>query len=306
MAAKLKEGDVVSAIVVIKSITKQPTKNFVKLLINDGQNELNAYMWDTVAPMYEDDPKVEVKEKDTVSLKGQVGSYNNKQKIDVISISKTKLTIKLPSLTSEELDIYNDKFYNLRTSIKDNDFEEILDCVFETALTQFKTAPAAKGNHQAYIGGLLEHSVGVAELCDVIYQQNPKNINRDLLITGALLHDIGKIKEYVYDTVFDRATIGKLIGHTSLGVMIISRLVPDDVNIKKMNEVIHLILSHHGKRDWGAPVEPLMKEAVILHHCDMLDSYNSRFNEVKNSNLESEWSAYDEAYGRSWYLHTLK
>jgi 3'-5' exoribonuclease len=94
-----------------------------------------------------------------------------------------------------------------------------------------------------------------------------------------------------------------LLGHTSLGIMIISRLLPNDFPIKKSTELFHLILSHHGKREWGAPVEPLMKEAVLIHQSDMVDSYSGRFNKIKSENkVDDVWSQYDTKYNRSWYL----
>jgi 3'-5' exoribonuclease len=294
----IKEGDVISAIVILKSITMHQTKSkksYLRLTINDGQGEVSAFLWDA--------DSCEFKAGDTVKLKGTFGKFDGKEKIDIISLEKTTLTVKLPTLTDAELDVHVDKFRNLMKSIKDKDFKILLDTIFDSVWNEFITAPAACSNHQAYIGGLIEHSVNVATIAIATKDTVGKHINADLLIAGCLLHDIGKIKEYAYTKVIERTTSGKLIGHTSLGLMIISMLMPNDFPIKKSTELFHLILSHHGKREWGAPVEPLMKEAILLHQSDMLDSYASRFDKVKDENkVDDMWSQYDSKYNRAWYL----
>jgi 3'-5' exoribonuclease len=298
---QMNDGDVMSAIVLIKSVTKSKTRegsDYLKLEVNDGHQDWPAFVWD---------PKIyDFKEGEMVKLKGEFGSFKGKPKITVISASKTTETVKLPSLSSHEIETYTERFNKLRELVTDEDFKAIFEYTFdnESIWKAFITAPAAKGNHQAYLGGLLQHSVEVAELSNNTYYNNPTNVNRSLLITGALLHDIGKTKEYIYDTTIDRSTAGKLIGHTSLGVMIISWLVPNDFNKKKLIELIHIVLSHHGKRDWGAPVEPLMKEALIVHNADMINCYSARFDEVKEKEQTKEWSEFDNTYNRSWYLHS--
>jgi len=298
---KFDDGDIISAIVLVKSIKKNKTKlgaDYLKLEINDGTEDITAYVWDI--SIYD------FKEGEMIKVKGDYETFNNRPKINVRSAYKTTEVIKLPSLKTDEFDDLVKRFDKLYKLVTDEHFKLMLDSIFDAILQKFLKAPAAKSNHQAYLGGLLEHTVKVTELCYDIYQKNSHNINLDLLITGAILHDIGKIKEYEYTINIDRSTTGKLIGHTSLGLMILCRLMPNDIPSKKSTELIHLILSHHGKRDWGAPVEPLMKEAVILHHCDMIDCYAARFDEVKDKNDVAEWSEFDNTYNRSWYLMSLR
>lgn len=299
----IKEGDVVSAVVLIKGVFKNKTrqqKDYLRLTINDGKNDITAFMWDAAS--------CEFKEGDVVKLKGSYGTYDDKPKIDVVDIKATDEKIKLKSLSEDEMSDCLKRFKKLRDKIKDEDFAELCASIFdnEAIWEMYTIAPGAKGNHHAYLGGLLQHSVEVAEQCYALYKADPAYTNISLLLAGALLHDIGKIKEYEYEKKLDRTTSGKLIGHTSLGLLIISRLLPDGFPIKKSTELIHLILSHHGKRDWGAPVEPLMKEAVILHNCDMNASYAGRFNLQKENSKNHEWSSYDKTYNRSWYLKTTE
>ena len=295
-------GDVVSATVIIKAIAKSKTKtkkDYIRLTLNDGKSDVTAFLWDT--------NEINFIEGDTVKVKGTLGFYDDKPKLDLIEIVESKQKVKLPSLSEDELTECIERFNKIRSLIVDEEFTELVDAIFdnENIWNQFISAPAAKSNHQAYLGGLLEHTVEVAELCKLSYDLSPKNINLSLLLTGAILHDIGKIKEYSYEVNFDRTTTGKLVGHTSLGVIIVTRMMPENLSSKKFTEIIHLLLSHHGKRDWGAPVEPLMKEAILVHQSDMLSSYSGRFDVVKSENKSVEWSDFDKYYNRSWYLSSL-
>lgn len=293
------DGDVVSAVVNIKNITKAKSKakkDYIRLTLNDGKNDVTAFMWDT--------SQIDFKEGDSVKVKGTLGFYNDNPKIDVIDLSKSDqiVKIKLPSLSEDDIKDFTERFQTLRSKIEDEDFSNLLDAIFTESFWEiFISAPAAKSHHQAYLGGLLQHSVEVAESAYSAYKQYPENLNLSLLLTGALLHDVGKVKEYTFETSFDRSTTGKLIGHTTLGVIIITRMLPDDFPSKKFAEIVHLLLSHHGKRDWGAPVEPLMKEAVIIHHSDMINSYVGRFDQMKEK-ASGEWTEKDQTYNREWYI----
>jgi len=292
------DGDTVSAVVNIKNITKaksKSNKDYIRLTLNDGKNDVTAFMWDT--------NKIDFKEGDSVKIKGTLGFYNDNPKIDVIELSKSDqiVKIKLPSLSDDDLKDFTERFQVLRSKIEDEDFSNLLDAIFtEPFWEQFSKAPAAKSNHQAYLGGLLEHSVEVGESSYAAYKQYPRNLNLSLLLAGALLHDVGKVKEYTFENSLDRSTIGKLIGHTSLGVIIVTRMLPDNFPPKKFAEIVHLLLSHHGKRDWGAPVEPLMKEAIIIHNSDMISSYAGRFDQMREK-ASGEWTEKDQTYNREWY-----
>ena len=295
-------GDVVTATVLINAIVKSKTKtkkDYIRLTLNDGKNAVIAFLWDT--------NKIDFNEGDTVKIKGTLGFYDDKPKLDLIEITESKQKINLPSLSEDDRTKFIERFNKIRSLVDDDELIDLLDAIFdnENIWNDFINAPAAKSNHQVYLGGLLEHTVEVAELCKIAYNLSPKNINLSLLLTGALLHDIGKIKEYSYDSKFDRTTTGKLVGHTSLSVIIVTRMMPESLSTKKFTEVIHLLLSHHGKREWGAPVEPLMKEAVLIHQSDMLSSYSSRYDIVKSENKTTEWSNFDKSYNRSWYLASI-
>ncbi len=175
---------------------------------------------------------------------------------------------------------------------------------------RFKVAPAALKRHHAYIGGLLEHTAGVTALCKAAAQYYPL-VNRDLLITGALLHDIGKVKTYQWDKNIEGTDEGKLIGHLVLGVQMVEEAFQrsletkqaDEEFIQLKNSLLHLLVSHHGVMEWGSPIEPLTVEACILHHADNMDAQVQKFlTLIRGQNSESLWTAYDPGLGKSIFL----
>lgn len=136
-----------------------------------------------------------------------------------------------------------------------------------------KSAPAAKNMHHAWIGGLLEHIVSLLGISDLAAQHYPE-INRDLLLTGVVLHDIGKLHELRWGTSFDYSLEGQLIGHISIGISMVEKKL---VNLPDFPEnlrvlVEHIILSHHGKYEFGSPKLPMIPEALLLHYLDDLDA----------------------------------
>ncbi len=141
-----------------------------------------------------------------------------------------------------------------------------------TLAERFTAAPAARGMHHAYIGGLLEHSLSMASLARHL-ARHYNYVNLDLLLAGALLHDLGKAEEYALAEGFTTSDDGRLVGHIVRGVLLIERAAaelgfPDG----DLQQLTHLILSHHGTQEWGSPVVPRTLEAVLLHQIDLLDS----------------------------------
>jgi 3'-5' exoribonuclease len=157
----------------------------------------------------------------------------------------------------------------------------------EAFLPRFASAPAARNMHHAVMGGLLEHTLSMANLCDYLADHYPY-VNRDLLLAGALLHDMGKVAEYDVDNSFAFTEDGRLVGHIVRAVTFIEKgaaelggFPPDD-----LRHLIHLVLSHHGNLEWGSPVVPKTLEAVLLHQVDMLDSRVQGF--LEHSETDSD------------------
>jgi len=174
---------------------------------------------------------------------------------------------------------------------------------------RFQIAPAAKEYHHDYVGGLLEHTLNVAKLALTVAKMYPK-IDRDLLLTGALLHDIGKAYEYTYTPEIEYTTLGRLLGHIVIGFEIVQRKIygmkflnwfPEELEYK----VLHMIISHHGERDYGSPIVPAFLEAQILHFLDDMDAKTDMFSrkaEELRSETDESWSEYLKSLKRYVYL----
>jgi 3'-5' exoribonuclease len=175
-------------------------------------------------------------------------------------------------------------------------------------LQRYATAPAAKTMHHVYLGGLLEHSLAVADLADDVSRRY-SGIQRDLLVVGALLHDIGKVAELCYERSFDYTDEGKLIGHIVMGVEMVEEKVRQlpDFPRSLATLVKHLLLSHHGQYEFGSPKRPKTLEAVILNFLDDLDSKINgvRTHIERDPDNGSGWTSYHRLYDRYFFKETL-
>jgi 3'-5' exoribonuclease len=171
-------------------------------------------------------------------------------------------------------------------------------------MSGYRVAPAAKGMHHVYLGGLLEHSLAVAKLVDTITPLYAP-LNRDLLIVGALLHDIGKVREMVYLRSFDYTDEGKLIGHITIGVEMIQEKIIAIPGFPPETSILlkHMMLSHHGQYEYGSPKRPKTIEATILNYLDDLDAKINgiRTHIGKEPESQSRWSSYHKLYDRYFY-----
>jgi 3'-5' exoribonuclease len=151
----------------------------------------------------------------------------------------------------------------------------LLERVFadESIASRYKTAPAAKSIHHAWLGGLIEHVLSLCTLVRLVAPHYPQ-VDQDLMLTGAILHDIGKIEELTYDRGFGYSDAGQLIGHIQIGLGIVNDKVREVPGFPPKLKLLvdHLILSHHGELEFGSPKVPLFAEAMLLHHLDNLDS----------------------------------
>jgi 3'-5' exoribonuclease len=165
--------------------------------------------------------------------------------------------------------------------------------LLEGALAErFAAAPAARNMHHAYIGGLLEHSLSMAAIARQLAGHYPY-VNLDLLVCGALLHDLGKTHEYTLEEGFDRSEDGRLIGHIVRAVVVIETAANElGFPPAELQQLLHLIVSHHGTHEWGSPVVPKTLEAVLLHQIDLLDSRVGGFmDHVGNDGGREAWTA---------------
>jgi len=194
----------------------------------------------------------------------------------------------------------------VRATIKHPYLSKLLQQLFgdEEIETTFSKAPAAKRYHHACIGGLLEHTLAVVKLCSFVANEHPE-IDRDLLLTAAILHDVGKATSYTQGPVLDLTDEGKLIDHVAQGALVVQTAIdgvkgfPQDLR----NRLIHAILAHHGALERGSPVAPMTLEALALHHADWMDGDTRGFLDHVESEPPSAdgWTGFSSMFGTRLY-----
>jgi 3'-5' exoribonuclease len=196
----------------------------------------------------------------------------------------------------------------LVATIQDRDLRHLLDAVFgadAATWLRYRNAPAAKRFHQAYRHGLLEHSLSVAQAVSAI-SATFGAIDRDVAVTGALLHDIGKLEAYAFaGAAIEMTDAGKLQGEIPLGYYRVRRLIDDidGFDARTAEAVLHIILSHHGSLEHGSPVVPCTREATLVHFCDNLGGRLGSFDRLEKELPSGErWSSFDRAIGSGAYF----
>jgi 3'-5' exoribonuclease len=185
------------------------------------------------------------------------------------------------------------------SSVQNDHLHQLLERIFVDEFTdQFMKAPASMWLHCNWVGGLAEHTLNVMHICEFLSISYPE-LDRDLLVTGALLHDVGKVLEYDVTTSIDVSEEGMLRGHIVIGAEIVSRVcdliegMPDSLRLK----IIHMVLSSHGELEFGSPKKPQFPEAVALNFADNIDSKLEQYIAAKGrANTEDPW-IYDKKLG---------
>ena len=164
----------------------------------------------------------------------------------------------------------------------------------------YKNAPAAKTLHHAFIGGLLDHVVSLFQLCDLACRNYPETINRDLLLTGAFLHDIGKVHELTFARSFTYTTRGQLLGHMIIELEMLQEKIAQLPGFPGEYKTLieHLIISHHGKYEFGSPKLPMFPEALMLHYLDDLDSKMESMRAQFKREPQADWTTYNASLDR--------
>ena len=294
-----------------KQSLKQYKNGFkFSLLLSDKTGEIDATYWggierDIVQKLYN-----EFNEGDVISISGLVGEYKNKLSISInergiIKKSERYNVEDFVPKTKKDIEKMVEHIKKVVHSLNDNILKTLLESFFSDYefLYKFKNAPAAMYIHHAYLGGLIEHTVNVVELCETICRLNPQ-MDRNLTITGAILHDIGKIKEFDVTTNIKVSEEGLLLGHPMLSVnMVLERLeVFDDFPNNLKDKLLHILLSHHGKVEYGSPIEPLFAEALAVYLADESDSRLSRLIKIKEEAKidDNSFYIYDKIHGKAY------
>ncbi len=299
------ENKIVTSNFVVVSKQIKPKKTgepYLALTLGDRSGHLEAKMWDNVEEVL-----TAFEQDDFLKIKGLVNKYRNRFQLTIHKLRKlgeTEIDFSdyLPKTTRNIDELWQTladfvaSFQNLH-----------LKCLVQAFMSDpeiaaaYRNAPAAKTLHHAYIGGLLDHVVSLFRSCDLVCRNYPQ-VNRDLLLTGVFLHDIGKTQELAYNRSFSYTTRGQLLGHMVIELEMLQAklaLVPDfPAELKTLLE--HLIISHHGQYEFGSPKLPMFPEALLLHYMDDLDSKMEamRAHFEREADMESPWTSYNASLGR--------
>jgi 3'-5' exoribonuclease len=255
--------------------TTQTNKPYLNLILCDKTGQVEGRVWDPSDHRIAKD----VERGDVVKIRGTLSRYNDRLQVKVDQLRKAQ------SVEVEKSDLMPSTTYDVEAlwsrllGFVDSFTEPHLKLLLTTILNDpelssaFREAPAAKQLHHAWLGGLLEHVVSLLTLADQVAPHYPL-VHRDLLLTGVILHDIGKVRELSWDIGFDYTLEGVLLGHISMGASLAERTMDALPNfpLKLKTLVLHLILSHHGKLEYGSPKLPMTPEALALSFIDDLDA----------------------------------
>ena len=258
---------------------KDPSKgSYLSLRLGDRSGELDARMWDKAEAFAK-----QFEEGDVVLIEGRAETYQDRTQLIVTGLSRiapeqVDVADFLPQAERAPDEMMADIVAICKT-VQQPHLRRLLGAFFadESFVAKFKVCPGAERVHHAYVGGLAEHTLHVGRLCEAVCQIHPR-LDRDLLIAAALLHDIGKVQEYETGAAISSTDEGRLVGHTVIGYhLIINALIkiegfPEELGLR----LGHVVLSHHGKGEWGAPRDPALPEAFALHHAENLDAKVNR------------------------------
>ncbi len=281
---------------------------YLELKVGDASGDLKAFLWDVRA--VEGDPD-QVKADTFLFLKGTASAYNGRLQL--------KLDKVRPAIDTEVGDL--SRFFPTSTrpvpemlaeldawiaSVKDPWIRKLLEGLLvadEARRAAFAMAPAAKSMHHAYLGGLLEHSLSIMGMAERACAHYPE-MNRDLVLAGVFLHDLGKTSELSYHRGFGYTDEGNLLGHISMEAQWIQRAIdgldgfPNELRL----HLLHIVLSHHGRLEYGSPVVPRTPEALLVHYLDDLDGkLEVMFRSLRDDGGEGNWTPFNRALERPFY-----
>jgi len=277
--------------------------SYLSLQLGDRTGELDAKMFDKVAEVRD-----AFERDDFVEVKGLIQIFHNRPQLTLHTIHRlderqVDFTDYFPASARDPREMWVE-LRQFAAAVANPHLARLLAAILddEEIAARYRRAPAAKQIHHAYLGGLLEHVLSLCALARVVASHYP-NIDPDLLITGVILHDLGKIYELSYDRAFSYSDEGQLLGHMLIAVRLVGdklRAIPDfPPRLRTLVE--HMIISHHGELEYGSPKTPVFPEALLLHHLDNLDSKMEcmRHLVAADQQVEGNFTGYSQALERT-------
>jgi len=303
----MKAGQAVDDIFVArdkKQAYKKDGDPYLSLVLVDRSGSMRAVAWDNVPLISK-----AFAAGDYVRVRGDVREYRDTLQVVVRGLeranpAKVDATDFLPA-TERDVDKMLDRLIHTSQTVENKHLSSLLAAFFEDKafVDLFKKAPAAKKMHHAYLGGLLEHTLSIVRLIEAI-SGHYKGVDQDLLLTGGILHDIGKVYEFSYETHIDYSDAGRLLNHIVIGAEMLERKINAIKDFPENLALVlkHMIVSHHGTRDFGSPEPPKTLEAIILNYLDDLDAKVSAVRTFMDAeDPQATWTSYHRVLDRFFY-----
>lgn len=298
----LKQGDRISDIYLCKykqSATTKNGKTYDNVILQDRTGSIDAKVWEPNSEGIDEFDSL-----DYVDIFGEVTSFNgalqlNIKRARVCREGEYDPSLYLPVSSKNNDEMYKDLLAMIGT-VQNQYLKQLLEEFFlqdEAFIKAFRQSSAAKSVHHGFVGGLLEHTLGVTKMCDYFCSVYPI-LNRDLLITAAICHDIGKTKELSLFPTNDYTDDGQFLGHIVMGTQMVAEKMHDidGFPVLLSQELQHCILAHHGEFEYGSPKKPALVEAVALNLADNADARIETFTEVLNRASEPGWQGYNRLF----------
>lgn len=298
----LREGERIQEIYLCKQKNVAMTKTgkeYENVILQDKTGSLDAKIWDPRSMGIDDFDAL-----DYVEVSGDVTVFNGQTQLSIKRARKAKEGEYDPSdylpVSDKNLDDMFNELLGFISNVENTYYKQLLSKLFienQEFAKAFKNHSAAKSVHHGFIGGLLEHTVSVTRLCEFYTKQYPM-LNKDLLITAAICHDIGKVYELSDFPSNEYTDAGQLLGHIVMGSEMLSKIIATipDFPTKQANELKHCILAHHGELEYGSPKKPALIEAVALNFADNTDAKMETVMEIFKSNTTAtsdQWLGYN-------------
>lgn len=310
---ELSDGEVIDQVFMASEKQLRTNRNgnlYLQVRLNDKTGSVTAMLWNANQKHYDS-----FNNGDFIRVRGTSQLYNGGMQVLAKNVDKTdESTVDeadFVTLSNDAVEQMVARVAEMLRGISNVHLRNLAECflIDESFMKGFRTAPAGIKNHHAYLGGLLEHVLSLMEVCALVGPRYP-NLDTDLLLMGAFLHDVGKIRELTYSPDLGYSDSGQLIGHLVLGVSILDEMI--EVTEKQSgetfpevlaNQLRHMIVSHHGQYEFGSPKLPMTIEAVALHFLDNLDAKVHSLTHLieEDVNKDSPWTVYHPSLGIKIY-----
>ena len=310
---ELSDGETIDQVFLASEKQLRTNRNgnlYLQLRLSDKSGSITAMLWNAQQKHFDS-----FNNGDFVRLKGTSQLYNGAMQVLAKQVEKTDGQgideADFITLSNESVEKLVAKVAEKLRSLANVHLRNLAECflVDEVFMKGLRTAPAGVKNHHAYHGGLLEHIVSLMEVCQLVAPRYP-NLDAELLLFGAFIHDIGKIRELTYSPDLGYSDAGQLIGHLVQGVSMLDEMIaetekqsgedfPQDI----ANQLRHMIVSHHGQYEYGSPKLPMTLEAITLHFLDSLDARIHNVSQLieDDANKDSPWTVYHPSLGIKIY-----